>query len=426
MATVRDIASPENLRSMSFDDMMGLYNYLNSQGEDGQKAASYIQQNWATIHQYDEGKDAQQIADRNNNPMYQLAMGGGGAVLGGAGMAGGTAAANAIFSGGAAATVPAVPAVVGSGVVGGGSAGAAGAAGAGATGTAGMGALGLGGLVAAGVAGSIAGNELAEKYGGGENGAGSVAYNAAMAQNPINQVWQGAEDLGNIMSGKDISLSTQVATAWPTGGLSLLYNPVFGQGGMFGSSKGKDQLARDAIRNDPRIREALDQDYNFTFSDGGKFNFGMDGGAELENQNPTNGMSGFRHYYDVDWSDPNAGEMVGSLAPLSSAMGLDDKAASDFTGYLYNSVNSGGDPSKRRSDLYNAIYGSGDAGRNKAAETVWASFNAGNITAEQRNSQLADVDEQYGWINPNQGKGGVLEYGDAYIKPGEEKDRKRG
>lgn len=183
------------------------------------------------------------------------------------------------------------------------------------------------------VAGTVAGNELADKYGGGRNGAGNVAYNALNALNPLNALYQVGEDSNNLMHGEPISLETQVATAIPTFGTSFLYNPVFARGGLFGSSKDKDQQRRDSLRGMVQGRGVSNESHRIPYASGREpFDLGSE---TLSNGSPA---------YNVDFSQPLAGDIVATVNPLAFILsGGDPKETSDLTGMLTNYAYGGGE-----------------------------------------------------------------------------------
>jgi hypothetical protein len=196
-------------------------------------------------------------------------------------------------------------------------------------------------------------------------------------------------------------------------------------GAFFGSGKDQDQKMRDMVRgnleksgffnSDPQLND----DDVFTFSDGSTFDFSKDNGHKLDNFSPDGEFGAERNYYDVDWSNPGAGGVVGLIDPLVYTMmpGEDmEKLRSQYAGYFVNAAQGGTNPEQRVRELYDKA----GLDRNSAAEAVWKMYNDGQLTQEQRNAQLASVDRLYGIENPNAGKGGAEEFGNALIKPGEE------
>ena len=148
-----------------------------------------------------------------------------------------------------------------------------------------------------------------------------MKYGSQLASGKINQ------DSGL----KSAALSNPI-TAWAV--------PIADKLGIsFGSNgKGKRQLVRDKVRDFLVDNKVVDKkDYQLKFSDGSTFDIGKDGGARLKN---TKGEE--RQYSDVDFSDPRAGMVVGSVNPLAAIItGGDKQASNDFAGTYTNAILNG-------------------------------------------------------------------------------------
>jgi len=104
--------------------------------------------------------------------------------------------------------------------------------------------------------------------------------------------------------------------------------------GLFGSGKSLDQKARDQVRKFLQQGGMVDENWCVTLADGSKYDIGKDGHFTLPNTDGTT-----RNAYDVDFSNPLAGQVVGWLNPLVATMvGADPKLQSQFVGYFTNAA----------------------------------------------------------------------------------------
>lgn len=190
---------------------------------------------------------------------------------------------------------------------------------------------------------------------------------------------------------------------------------------LFGG-KDQGQINRDQVRNYLVDNKYLDEKYQYKFRDGGTFDFGLDGGAMLPNKATNEIMkTPERHMYDVDWSDPLAGGIVGAVDPLAIVFSYDTKTQTDMAGYFYNAAVTGKDPSQRIADLYHGVPGQTlMEQRNFLYAGVQDAYNQGRLTEGDRNAALATIDRIYNVKNPGQGQGGTAEYGSNFIQPGNE------
>jgi hypothetical protein len=414
--------TPDDYRAMSFDQATMIRNNLIAQEKE--KEAAYFWNNWESVHQNDQREDA--LAEQNKDPNYlaQGATSGGGALLNGAGGAIGAGAVNAMMSeggagagaGGTTAGASGADAMVLPSTLDWSVAGVAPEAGGGATGASATGTTGAtSGASSAGSGTSLSGI------------AGSVAPAAATAYG-LYRMYQTANKVrprhGQVASGFHQGFDegmkpANLAAFGMIGG--PLWSGLYGSAAsMWGSGKGEEQLNRDLLR-DNMHNGWIDDNHQMQFSDGGSFDFGIDGGAMLNNIG-TEGMPGNqRHYYDVDWSDPNAGQLVGDINPLALALSFDEKTQADLVGEFYNGAIAGKDPQSRIADYYNKLPGqSAMDKRNFIYENVQNAYKEGRITESERNAYLAGIDAHFGVKNPNQGKGGEAEFGSNYITPGKE------
>lgn len=260
---------------------------------------------------------------------------------------------------------------------------------------------------------------------------GNERFNQANAfLNPAGTITTNIGSIKPITSGEELSTEQNLAlTGGPAGiygsaGRSLLnpliYASLFQEGrGIFGSSKGKEHMQRDVIRQGMKDMGILPKDNKYVFSDGTVFDFGLDGGAELQNVGRSELQpGGTRRYFQIDWTDPNAAYVVGGINPILDSLqfGDDEARRADIGGYYYNATVAGNpkDIDARLREVYSYVYGPQNT-RDNAATSVWNAYNNGQITPEQRNADLAAIDKIFGVVNPNQGKGGEAEFGRAYI-----------
>lgn len=147
--------------------------------------------------------------------------------------------------------------------------------------------------------------------------------------------YQQLKGVGDVAENKPMSLQEQAALALPTFGLSLAYNPVRK---YFGSTKGKDQLARDEVRGEAQKSGWLDSNFQAPINDNLTLDLGKDGGFQY-----TNKAGESRPVYNVDTSDPNSAQAVGWIQPLAAVLAKgDEKLTSDFTAELLNEITKDG------------------------------------------------------------------------------------
>lgn len=100
----------------------------------------------------------------------------------------------------------------------------------------------------------------------------------------------------------------------------------------FGSSKDQAQMNRDQVRKAMQGQGALDEGWNLTLADGGKFNIGLDGGGKIMGKDGTE-----INPYNVDASNPFAHQATAWADPIAAILtGGDPKLRSDFAGYFTN------------------------------------------------------------------------------------------
>jgi hypothetical protein len=189
-----------------------------------------------------------------------------------------------------------------------------------------------------------------DKVGAGLNAAGAVANvggalgNATLgAAAPFVGLATGAYNykklfdvMGDAPKGGETTRNMAVQ-GFTTGG--LVGAAIGAIGSQFGSGKDKNQMGRDAVRKYLVDQKVVDKaDYTIKFADGSTFDIGKDGGARL-----TNNEGKERQYSDVDFNDPRAGMVVGSVNPLAAIItGGNKKLSSDFAGEYTNAVLAGG------------------------------------------------------------------------------------
>lgn len=167
-------------------------------------------------------------------------------------------------------------------------------------------------------------------------------------------------------------------------GFGILGAPSLG-GAMGGinkllGGKGKDQLARDAVRKNLLESGFVDDKYNVALSDGSTYNIGVDG-------------SKFGKASDVDFSKEGIGEVVGAINPLAEILtGGDDKLRSDFAGYLTNAVSSSGDVNEN----VKGLYAKAGIDKTSATEALNAMAEAGSITPEEKAAYLNGLNTIFG------------------------------
>lgn len=104
--------------------------------------------------------------------------------------------------------------------------------------------------------------------------------------------------------------------------------------GLFSGGKHRDVAARDALRAGLQKMGLVDQNFNLTLAGGSSYSIAADSGCMLDSLDGSR-----RHPYDVDFSNPLAGETIGWVQPLALILtGGDPKLSTDLTGYFVNAA----------------------------------------------------------------------------------------
>lgn len=189
--------------------------------------------------------------------------------------------------------------------------------------------------------------------------------------------------------GKRMNFASQAALALPTFGASFLYNPARK---MFGSRKGAEQTSRDQYRSQLKDSGFVDSNYDYTMSDGSKFNFGLDGK---------------KNNYNVDFSRNGIGDVVAGANPLALLYTQNaGKQRSDLAGQLTNAAASSGDAKTNLIKQYT------DSGFNhdSAYGQIHALQQSGKISQEAGDQAKNALDQLYG-------VGAYAKGGKAYVSP---------
>jgi hypothetical protein len=200
-----------------------------------------------------------------------------------------------------------------------------------------LGSASLGGAGASATSGAAEGaSVLAQK--GGALSMGSKLLGAAGAAyagyNIIKDWGRSTPQMGAIQGA---TVGAYIGSIVP--GVGTLIGGAIGAvaGGIMGSihtGKSKDQRARDAERKVLQQIGILDKNWNIRLADGTGYDLGKDGGFKLQNVDGSK-----RRAYEVDFSNPLAGDVVALLTPLAQTLcGGDPKLTNQFTGYLTNAA----------------------------------------------------------------------------------------
>lgn len=155
------------------------------------------------------------------------------------------------------------------------------------------------------------------------------------------------------------------------------------------SGKDADQNQRDEIREYWQKKKILDDDYNVTLANGGKYNIGIEDRNEFYKGQPFNLHDESGTVLDDTGADSETtGQTIGALDPLSYIMTGGSERAGNFTGYLTKAVQSEGDIN----DNVMAQYEAADLDRNKAAQATHHLFDTGKIDEGRRDAHLAAID----------------------------------
>lgn len=150
--------------------------------------------------------------------------------------------------------------------------------------------------------------------------------------------------------------------------------------GLWGSSKGGQQVKRDAVRKMLQKNKFLDEGFDMTLADGSKYDLGRDGGAKDEFG---------RGILELDFSNAKSGDAqsvaIGNVNPLAAIItGGNKELATDFTTYFTKGTmsNAGNDPAKIRE---NAIKQYSNAGldKDKAIAAILDLEKQGKVTTDE-------------------------------------------
>lgn len=130
---------------------------------------------------------------------------------------------------------------------------------------------------------------------------------------------------------------------------------------MFAGKTNRDQLQRDAVRNDLRSTGFIDNSYNVSLADGRKFDIGKDGSSKA---------------YNVDFTKDGAKDAVGATQGLAAILAGSGKAKDDLAGYLANAAMSSG---KYNADDSRALYAKAGIDKQKAFDATNEMANSGQI-----------------------------------------------
>lgn len=137
--------------------------------------------------------------------------------------------------------------------------------------------------------------------------------------------------MGGAASGA--ALGTAILPGWGTAIGAVVGGLAGFVGSAFGSSKDKDQMARDAVRKSMIQQKIIGNDYSLMLADGSKYDIGRDGNAKLLNSDGNTS----RQAFDVDFSNPLAAETTAQSMALGMILtGGHKKLSDDFTGYITN------------------------------------------------------------------------------------------
>lgn len=179
----------------------------------------------------------------------------------------------------------------------------------------------------------------------------------------------------------------------------------------FGSSKDETQRAREAMWGGLKKTGVVAKDNTWTKADGTTWDFGIDGDHKLDNKGANIDGKDKRHYYDVDFSDPNIGITVADLDPIGAIMaGGNEKGTKDATGKWVNAVTSSGDPKANTLKVYTDL----GFDRNTAWQTIDEMVKAKKLDQAKGDAYKNSIDRVFG--AGEYAKGGS-QYGVAPVAP---------
>lgn len=148
-----------------------------------------------------------------------------------------------------------------------------------------------------------------------------------------------------------------------TGGLSEGYRAL---DKLFGSNKGKDQLARD---------DARANGFGFLYSDPERSQINLGNGQTVAENAINPGQPGSS--YNVDFNREGIGSLVGALNPLAAIQsGGNQKLQSDFAGIMANAAASGGNSA----DIIKNFYSQAGYDKSTASQALTQLKNEGKIS----------------------------------------------
>jgi len=193
---------------------------------------------------------------------------------------------------------------------------------------------------------------------------------------------------------------------------------------LWGSSKGKDQVSRDAVRSMLQKNKFFGEggdDYSLDNADGTSFDIGKDGGARLE---------GDRKYYDIDPSSQNPiqGQAIGAVNPLAYLItGGNEKLATNFAGYFTNTVMQGAGGEDYAVTNANALDKYKKAGFDTAEKAIAGIddlVKAGKLDPEKAEAFKGGINTVFGKIPSSDTRGSSVQSNSSGPKKGDGKRRR--
>lgn len=168
---------------------------------------------------------------------------------------------------------------------------------------------------------------------------------------------------------------------------------------FFGSGKSGEQRKRDSYRDSFQKLGLIDDAYNITLADGSKYDIGVDGGKKLQNIAANIDGGTDRFTYDVDFSNPEAEQVVGWLQPL--VVGLYGEDGHDMIGHLANAAMSSGDAKANVQKYFEDIGLDRDTAYNMVLDQADPEKVKDPLDPARKDAYLAALDNLFGVENPN-------------------------
>ena len=142
---------------------------------------------------------------------------------------------------------------------------------------------------------------------------------------------------GNRINQKDADHAALFLDPTGIGAVVAAADSIFGLDLDFTSGKPKEQKFRDSLRGYLKDSGVISSNYQMRLADGSTFDFGKDGHAKLPNVGTNIDGKAERSYFDIDWSNPIAKQVVSWADPLTRVLFRSDQGKK-IIGHVVNAA----------------------------------------------------------------------------------------